>query len=200
MNQDHELYKAGLLLHGHKCPAMPMGPRSGMAALEQLGVERAKDGQLMAFIEIGKDHCATCYADGIQMSTGCTFGKGNIQKLGYGKFALTLVDKKSGNSVRVVTKPETLQHNKESDFIQYRMRGIPASEVEPALIDPLVDFVLNTPAEQLFDIGSVVHTELPAGKPHDFNSVICDVCGEATVESYARVKNGQVVCMPCAAG
>ncbi|MCC6604389.1 MAG: tRNA CCA-pyrophosphorylase [Anaerolineae bacterium] len=198
MNQDHELYKAGLLLHGHKCPAMPMGLRAGLAAIEQLGVERAKDGQLMAFIEIGQDHCATCYADGIQMATGCTFGKGNIQKLGYGKFALTLVERKTGRSTRVVTKPETIQRNKESEFIQYRQNGKPASQIEPALVEPLVDFVLSAPAEQMFDIGDVKPFQLPAGKSHDFNAIICEVCGEVTVESYARIKNGQIVCMPCA--
>ena len=92
MDKNDELYKAGLLLHGHKCPAMPMGLRAGLAALEALGVPRAADGQLTALIEIDSEHCATCYADGIQMATGCTFGKGNIRKLGYGKFVLTLVD------------------------------------------------------------------------------------------------------------
>ncbi|MBK7919858.1 MAG: tRNA CCA-pyrophosphorylase [Chloroflexi bacterium] len=198
MNQDHELYKAGLLLHGHKCPAMPIGLRAGLAALKQLGVERAKDGQLMAFIEIGQDHCATCYADGIQMATGCTFGKGNIQKLGYGKFALTLVDRKTGSSTRIVTKPETIQRNKESEFIQYRQSGTPASQIDLALVEPLVDFVLSAPAEQMFEIGDVQPFPLLAGKPHDFNAVICEVCGEVTVESYARVKNGEIVCMPCA--
>ena len=64
----------------------------------------------VALVEIDGDHCATCYADGIQMATSCTFGKGNIQKLGYGKFALTLIDRKSGKSVRVVTRPETIQN------------------------------------------------------------------------------------------
>jgi len=172
--------------------------RAGLAALEQLGVERAKDGQLMAFIEIGQDHCATCYADGIQMATGCTFGKGNIQKLGYGKFALTLVDRKTGNSTRIVTKPETIQRNKESEFIQYRQSGTPASQIDLSLVEPLVDFVLSAPAEQMFEIGDVQPFPLPTGKPHDFNTVICDACGEVTVESYARVKNGKIVCMPCA--
>ena len=194
---NQELFQAGLLLHGHKCPAMPMGLRAGLTALDELGVERAKDGQLMAIIEIGQDHCATCYADGIQMSTGCTFGKGNIQKLGYGKFALTLVDKKTGNSVRIVTRPETIQRNKESEFIKYRMKGVPASQIDPALAEPLVDFVMGAPAEQLFKIGVVTRTQLPAGKPHDFNAVICEDCGEVTVESYARVKNGKILCIPC---
>ena len=198
MNNEDGLYQAGLLLHGHKCPAMPTGLRAGLAALTTLGVDRAQDGQLVALIEIGQDHCATCYADGIQMSTGCTFGKGNIQKLGYGKFALTLIDRKTGNSVRVVTRPEIIQRNKESEFIQYRMKGVPASQIDPALVDPLVDFILNATNAELFEIGEVAQKQLPAMHVHDFNTVLCESCGEVTVESYARIKSGKVVCSPCA--
>jgi len=198
MNSEDRLYQAGLLLHGHKCPAMPMGLRAGLAALNMLGVNRAQDGQLVALIEIGQDHCATCYADGIQMSTGCTFGKGNIQKLGFGKFALTLIDRKTGNSVRVVTRPQTIQRNKESEFIQYRMKGVPASQIDPDLVDPLVDYILNATDAELFEIGEVVHKQLPAMHPHDFNTLKCESCGEVTVESYARIKDEKVVCIPCA--
>ena len=143
MDTNNEFYKAGLLLHGHKCPAMPMGLRAGMAALQALGVERAKDGQLVALIEIDSDHCATCYADGIMMATGCTFGKGNIKKLGYGKFAVILVDRKSKRSVRVVTRNEVIKRNQESEFIQYRKNGVPASQIAPELIDPAVEFILH---------------------------------------------------------
>jgi len=32
----------GQKFHGHKCPAMPMGLRVGAAAMNALGVERAK--------------------------------------------------------------------------------------------------------------------------------------------------------------
>lgn len=39
---------------------MPMGLRAAVAAMKVLGVEHAPDGQLMALIEIGSDHCATC--------------------------------------------------------------------------------------------------------------------------------------------
>jgi len=45
MDTSDELYKAGLLLHGHKCPAMPMGLRAGLAALEALG-----KGNIQAFL------------------------------------------------------------------------------------------------------------------------------------------------------
>lgn len=129
MDQRSELYKAGLLLHGHKCPAMPMGFRAGAAALEALGGERSTDGQLTALVEIDSEHCGTCYADGVMMVTGCTFGKGNIRKLGYGKFALTLIDNKTGRSVRVITRNEATRRNQESEFIQFRKKGVPASKI-----------------------------------------------------------------------
>ena len=198
MDRNDELYKAGLLLHGHKCPAMPMGLRAGLAALEALGVPRAADGQLTALVEIDRDHCATCYADGVQMATGCTFGKGNIQKLGYGKFALTLIDNKTKRSVRVVTRPETIQRSKESEFIGYRKQGVPASKIDPALSEPLIETMMSAPTEAMFIVEAVKEYNLPAPRPHDFNTIICAECGEVAVERYARVKNGKVVCMPCA--
>lgn len=198
MDRNNELFQAGLLLHGHKCPAMPMGLRAGLAALEALGVERATDGQLTALVEIDSEHCATCYADGVMMATGCTFGKGNIRKLGYGKFVLTLIDNKTGRSVRVATRNEVIKRNQESEFIQYRKKGIPASKIAPELIEPAMDFILCEPTEKLFNIGPVQEVKLSPGRPHDFNTVICAECGEVAVERYARVKNGKVVCMPCA--
>jgi formylmethanofuran dehydrogenase subunit E len=197
MDRNNELFKAGLLLHGHKCPAMPMGLRAGMAALEALGVERATDGQLTALVEIDSDHCATCYADGVMMATGCTFGKGNIRKLGYGKFVLTLIDNKTGRSVRVATRNEVIKRNQESEFIQFRKKGVPASKIDAALIDPAVDFILAESDENLFKIDPVQEIKLNPGRPHDFNTHICEECGEVMVERYARIKNGKTVCIPC---
>ncbi len=197
MDRNDELYKAGLLLHGHKCPAMPMGLRAGRAALQALGVERAMDGQLTALVEIDSDHCATCYADGVMMATGCTFGKGNIRKLGYGKFVLTLIDNKSGHSVRVATRNEVIKRNQESEFIQFRKNGVPASKIAAELIDPAVEFILAEADENLFKIDPVQQVKLAPGRPHDFNTQICEECGEVMVERYARIKNGKTVCIPC---
>ncbi len=198
MDRNNELFKAGLLLHGHKCPAMPMGLRAGLAALEALGVDRAADGQLTALVEIDSDHCATCYADGVMMATGCTFGKGNIRKLGYGKFVLTLIDNKTGRTVRVATRNEVIKRNQESEFIQFRKKGVPASKIASELIDPAVDFILQESTERLFNIGPVQEVKVTPGRAHDFNTIICSECGEVAVERYARIKNGKVVCMPCA--
>ncbi|MHB1415665.1 MAG: FmdE family protein [Chloroflexota bacterium] len=199
MNTNDELYRVGLALHGHKCPAMPLGLRAGLAAMEALGVGHAPDGQLTALVEIDENHCSTCFADGVQVATGCTFGKGNIKKLGYGKFALTLVDNKTGRSVRVVARPETIRRNQESEFIGYRKRGVPASQVPPELSEPLTEAVLAEPTEKLFTVGTVEEGKPVAMAPHAFDTIICAECGEMVIERYARVKHGKIVCMPCAA-
>ncbi len=190
-------YEAGLSLHGHKCPAMPMGLRVGAAAMNKLGVERAKDGQLMALIEIGEDHCATCFADGVQMVTGCTFGKGNIKKLHYGKWGVTLIDKKSGRAVRVTPLAEAMVANKKSEFFtKYREKGIPASQVPPEVVEPMVERVMNAPEDQLMKIGEVF--EKPWTDPaHSFSGFVCEICGEMTVEPYGRLLDDRKVCIPC---
>lgn len=76
---------------------------------------------------------------------------------------------------------------------------MPASQIDDELVAPLVEFILSSPAESLFEIGAVGETKLPAPRPHDFNTQICSECGEVMVERYARIKDGRIVCMPCAA-
>lgn len=193
----NEYYEAGLLLHGHKCPAMPMGLRVGSAAMNKLGVERAKDGQLIALVEIGDNHCATCFADGIQTITGCTFGKGNIKKLHYGKWGVTLIDKKTKRAVRVTPTAETMKANKETSFFKdYREKGIPASQVPNEVVQPLVDRVMGTPDDKILTISEIFEYDLKE-EAHTFDSFVCEECGEMTVAVYGKEKNGKHICIPC---
>ncbi len=61
---------------------------------------------------------------------GTTFGKGNIKKTQKGKWAVTLVDKKSRKAVRVTPKAGAMFANKQTSFIQdYREKDNPASKV-----------------------------------------------------------------------
>lgn len=195
---DKDLLELGQKFHGHKCPAMPMGLRVGTAALQALGVERAKDGQLMALVELGDNHCATCFADGIQVATGCTFGKGNIQKQHLGKWGVTLIDKKSGQAVRVTPKAEAMKANKETSFFKdYREQGIPASQVPDEVVEPLIEKVSNAPDAMLLNMG-VVYEYQWQEPAHCFATFECDRCGEMTVEPYSRHIQGQHVCLSCA--
>ena len=187
----------GQKFHGHKCPAMPLGLRAGAAAMNKLGVERAKDGQIIAFVDLGDDHCATCYADGLQVIMGTTFGKGNIKKTHKGKWAVTLVDKKKHKAVRVSPKAETMLANKQTPFFKdYREKGIPASNVPAEVVEPLVIKVMGAPAEMLFNISDIFDYDLKE-VPHSFNSYVCEECGEMTVMEYGRVKMDKKVCQDC---
>jgi formylmethanofuran dehydrogenase subunit E len=159
--------------------------------------QRAGAGELVALVELDSDHCATCFADGVQVATGCTFGKGNIQKLHYGKWGLTLIDRKQNKAVRVAPRAEVMIENKKTEFIARRRAGVPPTLIPDEISQPLVERVMTMPAEQLYKISEVFdYTWEPA--PHTFESVVCDECGEMVVERDARIQNGRVLCIPCA--
>ncbi len=192
-----EYLETGFALHGHKCPAMPLGLRAGAAAMNALGVERAKDGQYLALVELGEAHCSHCLADGIQVITGCTFGKGNIRQLGYGKFGLTLIDIAHQKAVRVVPKAEVQAATKKTEFFKkYREKGVPASKVPPEIVEPLIERVMTMPEDQLLTV-SPVFEYVVEKNAEAFTSFVCDRCGEMVVEKYGRVYDGMKVCIPC---
>ncbi|HYG68449.1 MAG TPA: FmdE family protein [Anaeromyxobacteraceae bacterium] len=192
-----EFLKAGQHLHGHKCPAMPMGLRAGAAAMNALAVARAKDKELLAIVELGDAHCAHCFGDGVQMITGCTFGKGNIRKVPYGKFGVTLVERATGRAIRVVPRAEAQANMKKSPFFQeYRGRGVPASRVPDEVVDPMIQQVMSAPQEQLLMVGPEFTMKLDVGG-ETFATGTCDACGELVVEKYLRVIGDRRVCIPC---
>ena len=199
MTDPKEWLEFGQKFHGHKCPAMPMGLRIGAAALNALGVERAMDGQVVAFVDLGDDHCATCYADGLQVIMGTTFGKGNIKKTHKGKWAVTLVDRKTGKAVRVTPKAEAMLANKKTAFFtEYREKGIPASQVPEAVVGPLITNVMNAPADKLLSVSAIFDYKLDPHKD-SFDGFVCELCGEMTVMEYGRIKGEKKVCIDCAA-
>lgn len=198
MTDPKEFLAAGQLLHGHKCPAMPLGLRAGAAALAALGVERSMDGQLEAILELGDAHCAHCFADGVQMITGCTFGKGNIRKVGYGKFGLTLVERATGRNVRVVPRAEAQAASRQTPFFQdYRMKGIPASQVPVELVEPLIRNVMEAPAERILKIGDVEQGQIVLRGKEQFDTFVCANCGDMVIASYGRLQGERNLCMPC---
>jgi formylmethanofuran dehydrogenase subunit E len=188
----------GQKFHGHKCPAMPNGLRVGSAAMNALGVERTGDSALHAILDLGDNHCATCFADGIQVITGCTFGKGNIEKTHKGKWALTLIDKKTNRAVRVTPTAEAMLANKKTSFFKdYREKGIPPTQVPDEVVEPLVVKVMNAPEDKMMKISEVF--EYNWHQPvHSFKSFVCEECGEMTVMEYGRIKCDKKVCQDCA--
>jgi formylmethanofuran dehydrogenase subunit E len=192
-----EWLEIGQKFHGHKCPAMPNGLRVAEAAMNKLGVERTGDSFLHAIVELGENHCATCFADGVQVITGCTFGKGNIEKTHKGKWGLTLIDKRTNRAVRVYPRAEAMMQTKETAFFKnYREKGVPPTQVPDEVVQPLVDKVMNAPAEMIMAISDVFEYEWNEPK-HSYDSVICDKCGEMVIKEYTTFINGVNLCKDC---
>ncbi len=197
MESFEELFETGLKFHGHKCPAMPMGLKAGLAAMKALGVERAQDKELSVISETGKGHAAGCFLDGIMTATGCTYGKSNIEKLYYNKLAFTLVDNATGRCVRVSVKPEFLKNALNSPFVQQRKAGIPPQDIDPAITDPLVDKIKGLDESMFLNIGEITTKQIKKTRGV-FDAKPCEACGELTfVDKLKQGPDGKLVCMGC---
>jgi len=183
--------------HGHICWASAIGARAGLAALRELGVKRTgTSGELHCLIEIGDDHGAQCFADGVQYSTGCTMGKGNIEKTGFGKLAITLIDKGKEQAVRVSYKPGRHKMIAESSFMKKRGAGVPPTQIPQEEAWEMVNILWEAPEPEVLTIGGV--EPFPY---EDFGEVMglmpCASCGEMVSRKYLRVVGDKHMCIPC---
>ena len=191
-----ELLEVGMKFHGHKCPAMPLGLRAGVAAMKALGVERAQDKELYLISETGKDHAAGCFLDGLMVATGCTYGKSNIEKQYYNKMAFTLIDVAGQRAIRISLKPDFFGKMMQSPFVQQRKNGILPQDVPAEIADPLVEKVMSLPEEVFLDIGQVEDYEFKRGQGV-FETDCCSQCGERVfVNKLVDSPEGKI-CLGC---
>lgn len=185
-----------LEFHGHRCWASTAGVRAGLAAMRALGVERSGAKSLHAILENGYHHGAMCFGDGVQYATGCTFGKGNMEKLPKGKLAVTIIDKKNKKAVRVAYKPTLQKQIKESAFMKKRTAGIPPTEIPDEEQWELVNLIWNAAEGDVLKVGEI--SDYDWGEPEEVvRFAVCEGCGELVAEPYLRVVNGKSLCMDC---
>ena len=191
-----DFMEIGLAFHGHKCPAMPLGLRAAVAAMNVLGVKRAKDKELHVISETGKGHAAGCFLDGIMAATGCTYGKSNIEKLYYNKMAFTLIDVQGKKSTRVSLKPGFFANMLKSPFVEQRKKGVPPQDIAPEIADPLVEKVMSMPEEMFLDIGPVEPFEFTQ-KSGIFDAEPCQQCKEMVFTDKLIDTSAGRICLGC---
>jgi formylmethanofuran dehydrogenase subunit E len=196
---DRSLLEVGVRFHGHKCPAMALGIRTGLAAMKALRVERAKNKELYCLCETGFAHATMCFADGVQVATGCTFGKSNIEKLDYNKNAITLIDIKSKRAVRVSPNPEFQKKGLSSEFVKLRCQGVEPQDVKPEIVDPMIKRVASLLDEELLVVGKVFDIDFQPRKG-TFEWHECEGCGEVVFAPGVRIVGGRALCIPCSEG
>jgi formylmethanofuran dehydrogenase subunit E len=194
-----KVLESALIIHGHLCGAMPLGFRAGRLALKVLGVDREPNMSKIALVETGTAHAAGCFADGVQLATGCTFGKNLEKKLDYGKWAVTIAVKKDGRAVRVRVKNEVVQAMFDGKFMDHRRNGVPPAEVPGEFILEGFKKTIERPDEEFLEASDIfTYTSPPSPKP-SFNIDTCAICGEMVAENKLRIKDGKKVCLPCSA-
>lgn len=99
-----ELVERGAEFHGHLGPFLVCGLRMGLLALRELGSGGHSD--LRATVETGTEPPVSCLIDGIQVATGCTLGKGNIQVKAHSRPRAAFV--KGTKCLEVELRPELL--------------------------------------------------------------------------------------------
>jgi len=120
-----------------------------------------------------------------------------INKLDYGKWAVTLALKKDRKAVRVSVKPEVVEAMFFSKFMSERKRGIPPAEVNPELILEGFKKTISRPDEEILEVSKIFTYNFPPAPKPSFNVVRCEICGEMVAENKMRIREGKKVCLPC---
>jgi formylmethanofuran dehydrogenase subunit E len=188
--------RCGTLAHGHVCPPLVLGVRAGVVAMSRLGVGRAVDRELFAFVELGSDHYAQGFADGVQFATGCTFGKDLIIRLPKGKASVRLVDQVRGRAVRVVPSAEAISALEGSEWFRACSTSGSLANSCAHLAGPVVDEIIEASEDALFAVSPVFPLQIESPRP-TFESVDCEACGESVLASYTREVDGRRLCVAC---
>ena len=180
--------------HGHICPGLAVGIRAAEIALREIGPHSA-DEEVVAIVETDM-----CGVDAIQYLTGCTFGKGNLIHLDYGKNAFTFIRRSDGKALRILTRPNaTGAPDPEHRALFSKVFGGAASPEEKTRFQELQDLrtqhILDIPEADLFDV-QPVKARIPE-KARILASLQCAACGEMTMETRTRRFQGRTLCIPC---
>ena len=105
-NDTEAMIDRGIKLHGHAGPYLNLGIKMGLLALEILNAKGYFDLSVDAELEYRRP--MSCFVDGLQISTGCTMGKGNIRvKDQPGN--INALFKTENKTLRIRLKPEIVE-------------------------------------------------------------------------------------------
>jgi len=172
---------------------------AGLYGIKKLGITNTGMEEIIAIIETNN-----CFADGVQMVTGYSFGSNALVYRDYGKTAVT-ISKRDGQAIRLVLNPR-FEDSREKEYPEaYEMfnklitrREQGSSEDYARLMASFAEISakeLYVPAEEMFWIKRE-KTEIPSFAPI-FESVKCAKCDENVMISKVIKRNGEYYCIRC---
>jgi len=190
------LRKAGEL-HGHFCPFLSLGVRAGYIGVKNLKVKSEGMEEFLAIIETNN-----CFSDGVQVTTGCSFGNNSLIYRDIGKTAVSFV-KRDGRGLRILVKVDDEWFDKNypdatrlfDKVVKKREEDKKAKERLQRLWQKISFDILSFKEEEIFKVDDV-NIKVPDYAPI-FESVTCSFCGEKVIQPKAREKERKTVCACC---
>lgn len=184
------------LLHGHFCPGSAMGVKAAARGIKELGVKSRGMEEVVAIVETN-----SCFSDGVQIVTGCSFGNNALIYRDYGKTAFTLA-RRTGEGVRISAVTDRVMEERSPELSELwnkvvvnRSDSAADSRRLTELWAELAFRIVAVPDEEVLAVRKV-RIGVPA-YARIFASVKCSACGENIMEPRARMKEGKPVCLPC---
>jgi len=169
--------------HSHLCPRQVLGARIGLAGGAFLGLDLPRtDKQLLVFVESDG-----CFADGVEVATGCTMGHRTLRLEDYGKIAAVFVDVTSERAVRVAPR------------LDVRERAYAYAPGEGRHYFAQLQAYQVMPDDELLTIQPVMlATPVAAIVSKPIARTCCEGCGEEIINEREVVTGGQTLCRSCA--
>jgi formylmethanofuran dehydrogenase subunit E len=187
-----DLWERVIAFHGHPCCVLATGYRAALLALDKLGP--LSDGEhLDAVVET-----ADCSTDPVQVLLNCTIGNRHLVVRERGKHVFTV--QKPGKAIRIALRPGIIgRYGKEyTDLMEKVANGKSTPDERERFhtwSQPLIDFILQAPVEELFDCLEIPYVPFEPG--FSFDLLLCDSCKEEVPAKYALVKDGKRICPDC---
>jgi formylmethanofuran dehydrogenase subunit E len=180
--------------HGHLCPGLTMGMQAAHIALREMG-PHAEDEEMVAAVETDM-----CGVDAVQVLTGCTFGKGNLIHRDWGKNAYSFWRRSDGRGIRVAGRPAAWgERDPQQEELRAKVRSGEANAEEERRFREAhharARELLDREPDELFTVTEL--DEPPPRRARIHSSVVCEECGEPTMETRVRRLGGRELCQPC---
>ena len=196
-NLEWLLLEAGKL-HGHFCPFLSLGVMAAQYAISQLGEVAPDMEETVAIVETN-----SCFSDGIQFVTGCTFGNNALIYRDYGKTAVTLAYREGPGIRLYLRENDFIEENYPEDrkLFQKVVKERNGTEEEEELLKKRwkeIGFeMISLSVKDLFDIEMVDSPDLPDYAPI-YEDGYCDQCGEKFMSPKGVERGGSNLCRDCA--
>lgn len=179
----HAILAESAARHRHLCPRQVLGARIGLAGGAALGLDLPRsDKRLLIFVESDG-----CFADGVDIATGCTVGHRTLRLEDYGKIAAVFVDVESERAVRVAPRLDVREraYAYAPDEGRHYFAQLQGYQVMPddelLTVSPVR---LTTPVAQIVS-RPIVRTN-------------CARCGEEIINEREVLTGGGILCRSCA--